>query len=230
MANVLINFCGWVAIIPIRIYFLISGSLSVLLIIGVICKPTVVGNQLEREGLSRRSLHAVPPQDYTILNSSNDRCVPESMKNLVLPEGRPAVLIFLKADCECSKDFLRMFTALKPRLQESASCLAVIEGTNDQAKAFLGGSEQLAPFLAQQDSSLARFWGVSKAGVVALVRPDGKVEAIWPGISRQVFRDISNRLGNPNMIPAESLNALPGASMAGCPLQSSSSFTQGTEQ
>ncbi|MFM8495112.1 MAG: hypothetical protein ACKOEM_06245, partial [Planctomycetia bacterium] len=65
-------------------------------------------------------------------------------------------------------------------------------------------------------------WGVTKAGCVALVRPDGVVEAIWPGISRQGFRELAGRLGDPNLFPAESLEILPGPATAGCPLRSAS--------
>ncbi len=176
----------------------------------------------EHAAAARPSRHAAPPADFAALNTATLRRVPESLAGVVLPDDRPAVVVFLKAACGCSEDFARMLAALAPQFASRASCLAVVEAQDGEAELFLESTGLTAPHVIQSDGSLAAAWGVTKAGCVALVRPDGSVEAVWPGISRQGFRDLATRLGDANLFPAESLAVLPGPATAGCPLLSAS--------
>lgn len=211
---------------------LILSVASLLIMVAAIVKRTrISANAIEHDGPRRSSRHAVPPDDYASLNSKAGRHLPEALKRVALPDDRPAVLIFLKADCECSNDFARLFNALEQHLRPTANALAVIEGTDEQASAFVAKNGFNAPFLAQDRCGLAAAWGIGKAGAVAFVRPNGEAELIWPGISRQVFRDITNRMGHQNLIPEEIMNSLPGASTAGCPLDPTSvSFSRGVDR
>ncbi|MFM8495663.1 MAG: hypothetical protein ACKOEM_09075, partial [Planctomycetia bacterium] len=155
----------------------------------------------EHAAPDRPSRHAAPPEDVAALNAAALRRVPVSLKPVVLPGHQPAVVVFLKSDCGCSEDFARMLAALAPYLAPRASCLAIIEACDGEAGPFLASTGLAVPHLIQSDSSLAAAWGVTKAGCVALVHPDSTVEAIWPGISRQGFRDLAARLGDANLFP-----------------------------
>lgn len=202
-------------------WFVIAGLVALLMGVGLVRMRTAP-HAVEHTAPVRPSRHAAPPDDVAALNAAGPRRVPESLARTVLPDDRPAVVMFLKADCGCSEDFARMFTALEPHLAARASCLAVIEAADGDAGPFLAATGLATPHMIQPDGGLAAAWGVTKAGCVALVRPDSSVEAIWPGVSRQGFRDLAGRLGNPNLLPPESLSLLPGAATAGCPLQSAS--------
>jgi len=103
-------------------------------------------------------------------------------------------------------------------LQRFAACTAVIEGTAADVDAFAAATGLAIPFIAQPESELAREWGVQKAGCFALVAADGSVEAVWPGISRQGFRDLAGRLGVDPPLSETLLAEIPGAATAGCPL------------
>jgi hypothetical protein len=175
---------------------------------------------VEHPGPPRPSLHAAPPDDFARLNRATGCRVPDDMKAAILPEGRPALLIFLSAGCGCSREFAHMFATLEPRLSTRASCLAVIAGGKAEVDEFVHATGLATPVISQKGARLAAAWGVEKAGVMALVRPDGLVEAVWPGISRQGFRDIAARLGAPGLFPDDALSVLPGAATAGCPLPS----------
>jgi len=182
---------------------------------------------VEHSAPKRPSLHAAPPQDAAALNVPRDaagaRRVPAALAAEVLPDARPAVIFFLKADCGCSREFAGWASALAPRLQPRAACTAVIEGSAAEADDFVTATGLAIPFIAQAESDLAREWGVRKAGAVALAEPDGAVVAIWPGISRQGFRDLAARLGVEPPLPADLLAGIPGAATAGCPLHSARS-------
>ncbi len=186
---------------------------------------------VEHPGPPRPSLHAAPPDDFARLNRATGCRVPDDMKAAVLPDGRPAVLIFLSAGCGCSREFAHKFATLEPRLSTRASCLAVIAGGKAEVDEFVHATGLATPVISQKVARLAAAWGVEKAGVMALVRPDGLVEAVWPGISRQGFRDIAARLEAPGLLPDDALSVLPGAATAGCPLPSHpSDSTQGASR
>ena len=116
-----------------------------------------------------------------------------------------------------------MFSSLEPYIRPRASCLAMIDAADGDARSFLEATNLTMPHLVDLDGSLATAWGVAKAGCVALVRPDGTVEAVWPGVSRQGLRELASRLGDMNLLPHEALADLPGAATAGCPLTLSNS-------
>jgi hypothetical protein len=170
----------------------------------------------ERAAPKRPSLHAAPAGDAAALNADVERRLPQALATAVLAGGRPGVVLFLKADCGCSTGFAAMASAIAPHLQEGATFTAVIEGTVSEADAFAAATGLAIPFIAQPDSELAKAWGVQKAGCFALVATDGSVEAVWPGVSRQGFRDLAARLGL--TLPEEVLADIPGAATAGCPL------------
>jgi hypothetical protein len=207
-----------------------SAATFLIVVAAIVTRTRFNAHAIEHDGPRRLSRHAVPPDDYASLNSKEGRQLPEALARVVLPDDRPAVLIFLRADCECSNDFARLFNALEQHLRQDAFCLAVIEGTDQQSRDFVANNGFTAPFMAQEQSDLAALWGINKAGAVALVRPNLEVEVIWPGMSRQDFRDLTRRLGNPNLIPQDILSALPGASTAGCPLDPAPvSISQGVD-
>ncbi|MBM3953012.1 MAG: hypothetical protein FJ309_00075 [Planctomycetes bacterium] len=201
---------------------LLIATFVALLAGAVLVRSRTAPRPMEYAAASRPSRHAAPPEDVAALNTSAPRRVPASLERVVLPDNRPAVILFLKADCGCSAEFARMLTTLAPHLAPRASCLAVIEAQDGEAEPFLESTGLAVPHVIQSDGSLAAAWGVTKAGCVALVRPDGSVETVWPGISRQGFRDLAGRLGDANLFPAESLAVLPGPTTAGCPLLSAS--------
>ena len=190
-------------------------------------RPRGIAPPVEHDAVIRPSRHAAPPADVAALNAARAvaRRVPDPLARVILPDGRPAVVVFLKAGCGCSEDFARMFSAVAGSLAGRASCLAVIDTADGDAGGFVESTGLATPHLVESGDGLAAAWGVTKAGCVALVRPGGDVEAIWPGISRQGFRDLAARLGAADLLPAESLALLPGAATAGCPLTSASLVT-----
>ena len=176
--------------------------------------------RVEHAAPKRPSLHAAPAGDVAALNAAVARRVPAALAADLLPDARPGVVFFLKADCACSRGFAGWASALATHLDNAAACTAVIEGSDADAGDFAAASGLALPFIAEPESGLARDWGVRKAGAFALVDPDGSVAAVWPGISRQGFRDLADRLGVAPPLPDDLLAAVPGAATAGCELHS----------
>ena len=199
-----------------------TAVVTVALVAGLLLKTAASGPTrsaaAEAAPPKRPSLHAAPAGDASALNADVARRLSPALAREILPDGRPGVVIFLKAECECSKGFAVTATALAPHVQRFAACTAVIEGTSADVDAFAAATGLAIPFIAQPESELAREWGVQKAGCFALVAADGSVEAVWPGISRQGFRDLAGRLGVEPPLPETLLAEIPGAATAGCPL------------
>ena len=215
IARLMMAAAGAVAVVGAMLAFRTAAS-------GMV-RPAVA----EHASPKRPSLHAAPAGDVAALNADVEKRLPGPLVHELVPSGRPGVVIFLKADCDCSKGFAVMVSALAPPLREAATCTAVIEGTAAEAEAFATTTGLAFPFIAQPDSDLAQIWGVRKAGCFALVAPDGSVEAIWPGVSRPGFRDLAGRLGLPPL-PAALLVGIPGAATAGCPLECAAPGTAST--
>ncbi len=197
--------------------FVVAGA-ALLLSAGlpVASRPGVV----EHAAPERPSLHAASAGDVAALNVAIERRVPAALAAELLPDGRPTVVVFLKADCGCSRRFAGWASSLAPRLEPRAACRAVVEGTAAEAEAFARETGLAVGFIADTKSGLARRWGVRKAGCFALVESDGTVAALWPGISRQGFRDLAGRLGIEPPLPDDLLAGIPGAATAGCALHS----------
>ena len=202
---------------------MVAAAAAVVAVVGLAVRTAASGSArsaVVAQAVSPRpSLHATPAADAVALNADVVRRLPRPLAEELLADARPGVIFFLKADCDCSKGFAVMISALAPHLGRHADCTAFIEGNRADADAFAASTGLAIPFIAQPESGLARDWGVTKAGCFALVEPDGVVEALWSGVSRQGFRDLARRIGVEPPLPEELLADIPGAATAGCPLE-----------
>ena len=229
---------------------MVAAAAAVVAVVGLAVRTAASGSArsaVVAQAVSPRpSLHATPAADAVALNADvvrrliNQRGLgnppvrvvliePEEPTRVVSPatwqaSAVPGVIFFLKADCDCSKGFAVMISALAPHLGRHADCTAFIEGNRADADAFAASTGLAIPFIAQPESGLAREWGVTKAGCFALVEPDGVVEALWSGVSRQGFRDLARRIGVEPPLPEELLADIPGTATAGCPLDAAGSM------
>ena len=202
---------------------MVAAAAAVVAVVGLAVRTAASGSArsaVVAQAVSPRpSLHATPAADAVALNADVVRRLPRPLAEELLADARPGVIFFLKADCDCSKGFAVMISALAPHMGRHADCTAFIEGNRADADAFAASTGLAIPFIAQPESGLAREWGVTKAGCFALVEPDGVVEALWSGVSRQGFRDLARRIGVEPPLPEELLADIPGAATAGCPLE-----------
>ena len=202
---------------------MVAAAAAVVAVVGLAVRTAASGSARSAVvalAVSQRpSLHAAPAADAVALNADVVRRLPRPLAEELLADARPGVIFFLKADCDCSKGFAVMISALAPHMGRHADCTAFIEGNRADADAFAASTGLAIPFIAQPESGLAREWGVTKAGCFALVEPDGVVEALWSGVSRQGFRDLARRIGVEPPLPEELLADIPGAATAGCPLE-----------
>ena len=203
---------------------MVAGAAAAVAVVGLAVRTAASGSArsavVAQAAPQRPSLHATPAADAVALNADVVRRLPRPLAEELLADARPGVIFFLKADCDCSKGFAVMISALAPHLGRHADCTAFIEGTRADADAFAASTGLAIPFIAQPESGLAREWGARKAGCFALVQPDGVVEALWSGVSRQGFRDLARRIGVEPPLPEDLLADIPGAATAGCPLES----------
>ncbi len=173
---------------------------------------------------SRR--HPAPPTDLQAVNRHIGQSIAGDMLQELngnssparLPlKGKPLVLVFFRHDCDCSLEFARYFWAAMNTSKIKTDWYFVFPDTSEQISGFISKAGLSLPALRDPDSRLAQRLGIAKSGCFILVDPQGKVSAIWPGVSLEGLRDLFSRLSLPARLPA-GLSGIPQSPTAGCPL------------
>ena len=97
----------------------------------------------EHDSPKRLSLHAASPGDVTALNAGPGRSIPEFLRGRLPTAGRPTVLVFLGATCECSRGFAHTLAKIAPFIAPLASVVAVVEGDPADADRFITAKDPL---------------------------------------------------------------------------------------
>ncbi|MFO0843811.1 MAG: hypothetical protein U0797_15685 [Gemmataceae bacterium] len=137
--------------------------------------------------------HYVTPRQLTAAGSLADRRVER------FATDRPTALLFLKQGCPCNDDFAPFWRRLQ---QAYGDRLAFVTVTDDDREAI-------------------RLFEVENSGYLILLRPDGTVDAAWPGWSREMFEQVHQRaaaLAGVAAAPPD-LDGLPHALTTGCPYE-----------
>lgn len=137
--------------------------------------------------------HYVTPRQLTAAGSLTDRRVAR------FATGRPTALLFLKHGCPCNDDFAPFWRRLQ---QTYADRLAFVTVTDEDREAI-------------------RLFEVENSGYLILLRPDGVVDAAWPGWSREMFEQVHQRAAALAGVPVAppDLDGLPHALTTGCPYE-----------
>ena len=177
-----------------------------------------------REKESRR--HPAPPTDLQAVNRHIGQSIAGDMLQelngksspaRLLLKGKSLVLVFFRHDCDCSLEFARYFAAAMEDSKIKADWYFVFPDTPEQIFGFTSKAGLPLPALRDPDSRLAQRLGIAKSGCFILVDPQGRVSAIWPGVSLEGLRDLFSRLSLPSQLPA-GLSGIPQSPTAGCPL------------
>jgi peroxiredoxin len=135
--------------------------------------------------------------------------------------ARPLVLFFNRRDCPCSVEFERFFRRLAGRYRDVAEFAGVIDGGTDAAHAYATANAIPYRVLADPDRAIINRFGARNGGYVALVRPDGAIDAVWPGCSAAMMRELGHRIAELGAVTERSIDVagMPGALTTGCPFE-----------
>ncbi len=139
-----------------------------------------------------------------------------------MSKARPLVLVFIRRGCPCSADFEPFFHRLAGRYRDVAEFAGVIDGDADAAPR-LHHRQQDARMLCSLIRTGRSSTGsqAKNGGYVALVRPEGAIDTLWPGYSAEMMRELGRRIAELGAVSERSIDVagMPGALTTGCPFK-----------
>ncbi len=132
---------------------------------------------------------------------------------------RPLVLVFIRQDCPCSVEFEPFFHRLACRYHDVAEFAGVIDAGADAALAYASANKTPYRVLADPDREIIRRFGAKNSGYVALLRPRGAIDTVWPGCSGEMMRELGRRIAELGAVAERSIDVagMPGPLTTGCP-------------
>jgi peroxiredoxin len=133
--------------------------------------------------------------------------------------NRPAVLVFIKADCPCSVEFEPFFHRLERRYHGLVRFCGVIDADCAGARRYAQANKVPYPVLADADRSIITRFKVENGGYVVLLTPAGVVDTLWPGCSAEMMQQLGRRIAVLAGVKARALDlgGMPAVLTTGCP-------------
>jgi peroxiredoxin len=136
-----------------------------------------------------------------------------------LADGRPLVVVFIKDGCPCSAEAEPFFARPRAAYGDRLRFAGVIDGPAEAARNYAKEVGAAYPILADPDKAIIHRYRAENSVYVALVRPDGVIDTLWPGYSAEMLRELGRRvarLAGVAEMPLDVRNA-PSVMTTGCP-------------
>jgi peroxiredoxin len=133
-------------------------------------------------------------------------------------QERPLVLFFIQDGCPCSEAAEPYFRRLQAAYGRDAAFLGVIDGDIATARDWAARHETPYPILADSGRRLIVACRAERSAYTMLVRPGGRIEALWPGYSAGMLAEAGvrlSRLAHRAEIPLDTRGA-PEEFVSGC--------------
>jgi peroxiredoxin len=131
----------------------------------------------------------------------------------------PTVLVFIKKDCPCSVEFEPSFHRLERCYRGQVRFLGVIDGSVADARRYAQDNRVPYPVLADPDRTIITRFKAENGGYVALLKPGGVVDTLWPGCSAEMMKELGHKLSALAGVaeqPVE-VSGMPAVLTTGCP-------------
>ena len=138
--------------------------------------------------------------------------------------GRPLVLVFIRRNCPCSAQFEPFFHRLAARYGDVVEFAGVIDADAGFAEDYATANKTPYRVLADPDRAIIDRFEAKNGGYVALLRPEGVVDTLWPGYSAEMMSELGRRIAALAAVTERSIDVagMPGAMTTGCPYESPS--------
>jgi peroxiredoxin len=137
-------------------------------------------------------------------------------------EGEPAtVLVFIKKGCPCSVEFEPFFHRLEHCYKGQARFFGVIDGSVADARHYAEANRVPYTVLADPDRTIITRFKAENGGYVALLKPGGVVDTLWPGCSAEMMKELGRKISTLAGVeerPVE-VRGMPPVLTTGCPFE-----------
>ncbi len=174
--------------------------------------------------------HPVTPEMAKQSAADSDRPAPsfamkggdgKSFSLETMTKGRPLVLVFIKTDCPCSVTAQPFFNELWQAHKKYVTFIGVINKNLFVANRWQKENKVPFPILADPNESLIRKYRAEYSAYSALVTPDGHLEKLWPGFSKEMLHKMNRRLSEltGQETPTLTFPDAPDEMYSGCPFE-----------
>jgi peroxiredoxin len=134
---------------------------------------------------------------------------------------RPLVLVFIRRDCPCNVEFEPFFHRLAGRYRDVAEFAGVIDAGADAAFSYATANKTPYRVLADPHREIIDRFEAKNGCYVALLRPEGAIDTLWPGCSAEMMRELGRRIAKLGAVNERSIDVdgMPGVLTTGCPFE-----------
>ena len=135
-------------------------------------------------------------------------------------KGKPVFVYFIKKGCPCSTDAEPLFQKLYEQHKGKVEFVGVITSGAKDAKEWQEIHKTPYNILLDEKATIARSYQAKNSVYSALINPDGTIERMWPGYSRDILKAINAVLAAASNQPEKVFDAgyAPIEKSSGCSL------------
>jgi len=108
--------------------------------------------------------------------------------------ARPQFVYFILDGCPCSVNAQPLFNELYQRFNGKVDFVAVTNADPSQAIDYAGATTVLHPIVSDPKLDIMKAYGARESTYNFIIRPDGRIDRMWPGYSQDILRSINARL------------------------------------
>jgi peroxiredoxin len=134
-------------------------------------------------------------------------------------EKGPAVLIFIKDGCPCSRSADQFLQRLHTAGRGWVPFYGVIDGSEAVAERWAEETQSVFPILADPSLKIIHTYGAESSAYVAFIGPGGEIDKLWAGYSESMLKELAERMKpwvKPGLEPFNVADA-PVELYSGCP-------------
>lgn len=131
---------------------------------------------------------------------------------------KPVVIYFIKEGCPCSETYEPFIQEFARNYLDVAHFVGVMDGNQDVIKAWSSRFVDPYPILGDPSNKTMNDWEATNSAFTALVDKNGVIVAYWPGYSRWMLEELSEKLSAMTNVPRRRLAILdaPSQLYTGC--------------
>jgi peroxiredoxin len=136
--------------------------------------------------------------------------------------SRPLVLVFIKRDCPCNVEFEPFFRRIEERYGDVADFAGVIDSDVRSARSYVLANHLSHRVLADPERAIIERFEIPNGGYVALLRPAGEIDTLWPGCSAEMICELGRRVAALASVAERPIDVsgMPRVLTTGCPFSS----------
>ena len=135
-----------------------------------------------------------------------------------LTSSKPVVLYFIKDGCPCSQTYEPFIQEFASNYADIAHVVGIIDGDADTARRWSSRYVNAYPIINDPTNATMIRWGATNSAFTALVDKEGRLAAYWPGYSRWMLEEMSQKLAEMAGVPRRRLAVVdaPSQLYTGC--------------